>query len=128
MHVIAPKDSVRFVDESFVERGYYDRADGSFSSADDLLNTIWNTGIETYKACSEDALIDNPTRERGQWLGDVGIVGMEIGAVGFSDIGIVRRGLVQSAQCANPEGLVAGLCPGGSLTWLPMRCNGFRPA
>ena len=62
------------------------------------LNTIWNTGIETYKACSEDALIDNPTRERGQWLGDVGIVGMEIGAVGFSDIGIVRRGLVQSAQ------------------------------
>ena len=71
-------------------------------------------------------MIDNPTRERGQWLGDVGIVGMEIGAAGFSDIAIVRRGLVQSAQCADSAGLVAGLCPGGesymasyALQWVP---------
>ena len=84
-------------------------------------------------ACSEDALIDNPTRERGQWLGDVGIVGMEIGAAGFSDIAIVRRGLVQSAQCANAEGLVAGLCPGGesymasyALQWVPACLNYMR--
>lgn len=126
VHVMAPKEQVKFVEETFMERGYYDQPDGAFASEDTLLNTIWSTGIETYKACSEDALIDNPTRERGQWLGDVGIVGLEIGAAGFSDIGIVRRGLVQSAQCANAEGLVAGLCPGGeaymasyALQWVP---------
>lgn len=111
--MIAPPDSVRFLEERFVERSYYDRPEGRFACGDTLLERIWNTGIETYKACSEDALIDNPTRERGQWLGDVGIVGMEIGAAGFSDIAIVRRGLVQSAQCADSAGLVAGLCPGG---------------
>ncbi|MBS6703053.1 MAG: hypothetical protein KH248_01010 [Alistipes indistinctus] len=126
VHVIAPPDSVRFLEERFVERSYYDRPEGRFACGDTLLERIWNTGIETYKACSEDALIDNPTRERGQWLGDVGIVGMEIGAAGFSDIAIVRRGLVQSAQCADSAGLVAGLCPGGesymasyALQWVP---------
>lgn len=82
---------MRFLEERFVERSYYDRPEGRFACGDTLLERIWNTGIETYKACSEDALIDNPTRERGQWLGDVGIVGMEIGAAGFSDIAIVRR-------------------------------------
>lgn len=133
VHVITPeRDQVKFLDETFVERGYYDKVDGAFSSGDTLLDRIWSTGIETYKACSEDALIDNPTRERGQWLGDVGIVGMEIGGAGFSDIAIVRRGLVQSAQCANPEGLVAGLCPGGesymasyALQWVPA-CLNYR--
>ena len=59
--------------------------------------------------------------------------GMEIGAAGFSDIAIVRRGLVQSAQCANAEGLVAGLCPGGesymasyALQWVPACLNYMR--
>lgn len=133
VHVLAPKDSIRFVEERFMERGYYDRADAAFSCGDPLIDRIWQTGIDTYMACSEDALIDNPTRERGQWLGDVGIVGMEIGAAGFSDIAIVRRGLVQSAQCANTEGLVAGLCPGGesymasyALQWVPACLNYMR--
>ena len=133
VHVLAPADQVKMLDETFIERGYYDRPDGAFRCEDDLLNTIWQTGVETYKACSEDALIDNPTRERGQWLGDVGIVGIEIGAAAFSDVRIVRRGLVQSAQCANDEGLVAGLCPGGesfmssyALQWVPACLSYWR--
>ncbi len=90
------------------------------------------TGIETYRACSEDALIDNPTRERGQWIGDMG-VGMRIGAAGYSDLRMCRRGLVQSAQCARDDGMVAGLCPGGegylssfSAQWVPNCVNYYR--
>ncbi|MFA5814531.1 MAG: hypothetical protein WC865_02810 [Bacteroidales bacterium] len=110
VHILAPVTEIKFVEEKFIERTYYDQPKGDFRCNDELLNKIWRTGIETYKACSEDALIDNPTRERGQWLGDMG-VGMRIGAAGFSDISICRRGLVQSAQCARNDGMLAGFIP-----------------
>lgn len=113
VHVLAPPAGVRFVREEFLERTYHGAPEGSFHSGDALLDHIWMTGIETYRACSEDAVIDNPTRERGQWAGDVATVGMEIAAVGFADLHLFRRGLIQCAQCAREDGLIAGLCPGG---------------
>jgi len=113
VHILGASDKIKIISEKVIERNYYDAVDGSFTSNDTLLNKIWQTGINTYLACAEDALTDNPTRERGQWLGDVGIVGEQIGAVGFSDIKIIRRGLIQFAQCARDDGMVAGLCPGG---------------
>ena len=132
VHIIAPVTEIKFIEEKFIKRTYYDQPEGDFNCNDELLNKIWRTGIETYKACSEDALIDNPTRERGQWLGDMGI-GMQIGASGFSDISICRRGLVQSAQCARNDGMVAGLSPGGesylssfSAQWVKSCLNYYR--
>ena len=112
MHVIAPPEQVKIVEESFTERCYYGDIAGSFRTGDALLDRIWLTGVETYKACAEDAIVDNPTRERGQWLGDVAVVGAEVGATAFPDVRLIGRGLLQSAQCALPEGMVAGLCPG----------------
>jgi alpha-L-rhamnosidase len=133
VHILAPVEEIEFVEEKFLERTYYDQPEGDFRCNDELLNTIWKTGIETYKACSEDALIDNPTRERGQWIGDMGVGGMQIGSAGFSDIRICRRALVQSAQCARDDGMVAGLCPGGegylssfSAQWVPACLNYCR--
>lgn len=133
MHIIAPPGQAKIVNEQFIERGYYGNLDGSFQSDDALLNTIWNVGVDTYKACSEDAVIDNPTRERGQWTGDVGVVGLEIGSSAFSDVKLIRRGLVQSAQCAQANGMVAGLCPGGeaylssyALQWVSGCLNYWR--
>ena len=133
VHVLAPASRVRFVKESFVERTYYEQPEGDFRCDDDLLNRIWKTGIETYRACAEDALIDNPTRERGQWIGDMGVGGMQIGSAAFSDIRICRRALVQSAQCAREDGMVAGLCPGGenylssfAAQWVPACLNYYR--
>ena len=133
IHILAPTGKITFVEEKFIERAYYDLPEGDFRCNDELLNKIWMTGIETYRACSEDALIDNPTRERGQWIGDMGVGGMRIGASGYSDIRICRRGLVQSAQCARGDGMVAGLCPGGegylssfSAQWVPACVNYYR--
>lgn len=132
IHILAPGGDITFVEEKFIDRTYNDLPAGEFQSNDVLLNKIWMTGIETYRACSEDALIDNPTRERGQWIGDMG-VGMRIGAAGFSDLRICRRGLVQSAQCARVDGMVAGLCPGGegylssfSAQWVSNCVNYYR--
>ena len=118
-HIILPEGgkpgdtSKYFVNEEFIERCYYGDPEGSFHSGDALLDRIWTVGIETHRACSEDALIDNPTRERGQWAGDVVGVGMDIAAVGYSDLRLCRRALVQCAQCARDDGLICGLCPGG---------------
>ncbi len=112
VHVLAPPDQVKFLKEEVVERCYYGQVEGSFESDDPLLNQIWQVGVATHLACSEDTLVDNPTRERGQWAGDVVGVGMDVAAVAFSDLRLFRRGLLQCAQCAREDGMVAGLCPG----------------
>ncbi len=112
VHVIAPPEKARFLKEEILERVYYGEREGAFQSGDQLLDKIWSVGVETHKACSEDALIDNATRERGQWAGDVVSVGMDIAAVAFDDLRLCRRGLVQCAQSARADGLVAGMCPG----------------
>lgn len=105
---------IKFLRESVIERAYYGAAQGRLQTGDALLDQIWLVGVETHRACSEDAITDNPTRERGQWAGDVVTVGMDIAATAFADLRLCRRSLVQCAQSARDDGLVAGLCPGGA--------------
>ena len=113
VHVYAPLKDVYFDEQEFLDRTYYGKPQGSFLCNDTLLNRIWSVGVNTLHTCSEDALIDNPTRERGQWTGDAA-VGLNVAASAFSDLRIIRRGLVQAAECARSDGLVAGLSPGGT--------------
>ena len=119
VHVLPPAgasaSTLRIGDARFLERGYYAEPEGAFDCDDELLPRLWHTGVETLRACAEDALVDNPTRERGQWAGDVVGVGLAVAAVAYSDLRPLRRGLVQSGQCAREDGLVAGLCPGQTL-------------
>jgi hypothetical protein len=113
IHVLAPPSQIRFLKEGFLERHYYPEAEGKFESDDSLLGRIWTAGVETFRGCTEDSLIDNPTRERGQWTGDVVTVGMDIASVAYHDLRPVRRALIQSSECARDDGLISGLCPGG---------------
>ena len=115
IHVIGAPDKIHFLEEKIVDRGYYGTGQGAFRSGDVMLDRIWSVGVETHRACTEDAVTDNPTRERGQWTGDVVTVGMDIAASAFGDLRLFRRGLMQSAQCAREDGLIAGLCPGTTL-------------
>jgi hypothetical protein len=112
VHILADPSKTQFLEEIYLERTYHQEPQGSFQCDDDLLNRIWITGVETYRACSEDAIIDNPTRERGQWVGDA-LIGGEIAAVAYSDLRLMRRGLVQTRQCARADGLVPGMTTGG---------------
>ncbi len=110
VHVMNTK--AKFVKEDFLERTYFGDAIGSFECDDPLLNKIWQTGVETVRACSEDAMVDCPTRERGQWTGDVASVASEIVGAAFGDLRLSRRALVQAGQAARADGLVAGVGPG----------------
>ncbi|MCC6145186.1 MAG: hypothetical protein IT368_15370 [Candidatus Hydrogenedentes bacterium] len=112
VHVIAPPEQVKFLDETYVERTYFPETEGSFACSDPLLNRIWQTGVDTFRACTEDAVIDNPTRERGQWTGDVVSVGMDIAGAAHSDLRLLRRGLEQTAQSTREDGLIAAMAPG----------------
>jgi alpha-L-rhamnosidase len=111
IHVRAEPEKVKFLAVKYLERTYHDKPTGSFECDDDLLNRIWLAGVETYRACSEDAIIDNPTRERGQWTGDA-VVGMETASVAFDDLRLARRALVSAAKGARSDGLISGLTPG----------------
>ena len=110
VHVYAPASAIRFLKEEFLERASFDEPLGDFRCGDPLLERIWRTGIETTRSSSEDAVVDS-RRERGQWSGDL-FVGLRILGTSFADLRLARRGIVQSALCAHPNGLVAALYPG----------------
>jgi alpha-L-rhamnosidase len=112
VHVSGVKGPVRFLEEQFCERTYHGAPLGSFECSDPLLKKIWGTGVETYRSCAEDALIDNPTRERGEWTGDVSTMGADISATAYTDLRLIRHGLVHAAEGARLDGLVASLAPG----------------
>ena len=112
VHVGAPSDQVRFLGMTYSQRTYYDVPVGEFDCGDEVLNRIWQLGIDTLRGCSEDAITDNPTRERGQWTGDV-LLSLYIASAAFNDVRLFKRGLRHSAYCARADGLVAGLAPGG---------------
>ncbi len=111
VHVISSAP-VKFLKEAFLERTYYDEPIGSFQCHDPLLTKIWATGIATTRACADDALVDCPSRERGEWTGDTATVATDNCAAAFSDLGLSRKALVQAAQSARADGLVAGVEPG----------------
>lgn len=95
-----------------LQRTLFAESIGGFSSSDDLLNRIWQTGADTTQSCSEDAIVDSPTRERGQWLGDAALVGMEMMGVSFGGLDLIKRSLQQASYRRNEDGIAAGLCPG----------------
>ena len=110
VHVYAPGGKINFLREEFIERAYYGEPVGEFHCGDARLEKIWHTGLETSRSASEDAVVDS-RRERGQWTGDL-FVGQQILATAYSDLRLARRGIVQAAWCAQPNGLMAALCPG----------------
>lgn len=53
-----------------VDRLYpFDRL-GRFTSNDEVIDRIWQSGVRTVEVCSEDAHVDCADRERAQWMAD----------------------------------------------------------
>ncbi len=112
VHLLGKPSEVLVEAVAFRERRWFGDPIGRFSCDAPLLEQIWAVSIDTLIACSEDALVDTPTRERGQWTGDVAPIGLEIAATAYDDLSVIRRGLVHAAACANADGFVAALSPG----------------
>lgn len=112
LHVIGDPSRIKVENVSFFDRTYFGSPDGSFECGDELINRIWKIGVETFRSCAEDTVTDNPTRERGEWTGDVIGVGIDVCSAAYSDVRLIRRGLQHAAWCASKDGCVAGLCPG----------------
>lgn len=111
VHVLSA-GPVEFLKEGYLDRAYFGEPEGSFECDDPLLNRIWLVGVNTLRSCAEDAMVDCPTRERAQWTGDVCSVATEICACAYPDLSLPRRALVQAAQAAREDGMVAGVGPG----------------
>ena len=111
VHIKADRAKIKFIEESFIERVYYRNPIGKFSCNDDLLNKIWHAGIRTLSTCSEDAITDNPSRERGQWLGDQ-LPSIAVATTGYSDLRPFKRSLRQATYEVFEDGMVPGVYPG----------------
>ncbi|NBS05898.1 MAG: hypothetical protein EBQ51_02275 [Verrucomicrobia bacterium] len=113
VHILAPCKKIPAGTTRFFERtAYPEPPTGQFHCSDRLLNRIWQVGVTTLRGCAEDAITDNPHRERGQWLGDAVGPAMDLIAAAYHDWRPLRRGLRQAAECAGPDGMVPGVFPG----------------
>lgn len=106
-------DAVDLEKFSFEERVYFsEESEGAFSCGDPRLDRAWAVGRDTFVACSEDSVTDNPHRERGQWLGEVEAPCIEMISACYSDWRILRRSIEQAALCSSPEGILPAVYPG----------------
>ena len=52
------------------ERYPYERT-GAFESSDEMLNWVWKACVDTTELCTYDRFMDNPNRERREYVGDI---------------------------------------------------------
>ncbi|MBA7713507.1 hypothetical protein ES703_122510 [subsurface metagenome] len=83
---------------------------GSFECSDKLLNKVWNMGKYTVHLCMEDAYIDCPWRERGQWWGDARVTCFA-NRVAFGDERLFARGIRQIGTSQLEDGRMHPVYP-----------------
>lgn len=83
---------------------------GSFTSADPLLNQIWQVGVDTLRPNMSDAYAD-PWREHGQWWGDAFVID-HANEAALGDSRILARGVALMAE-AFEGGRPRALAPNG---------------
>ena len=95
----------------FRERDYLGEPAARLTLHDEKLDRIWQTGLQTMRASTEDSSVDS-VRERGEWTGDNSLAGLELLATGWSNLTPARRALYHAAASAREDGMVAGCGPG----------------
>jgi len=93
--------------------GYDFKEEGEFSSSDETLNRMWETGKATQKITWQHHIEDCPLREQSQYVGDVRL-NIAVGFYNFADTRLARKALLQFAQGQTQDGLFQTIAPTGS--------------
>jgi len=83
-----------------------------FVSDDALLNRIWSMGAETAELCSQDLLVDCPTREQGQYAGDIYVMA-PIMMYCYGDVSYCKEGVRQGFMAQDEDGIIPARFPTG---------------
>jgi hypothetical protein len=94
---------------------------GSFRCSDDTLNKVYDTSAYTVRLCMQDFYEDGIKRDRLLWIGDLRVEAL-VNYYTFGDIGLAKRSLVQMADLQLPDGMIPGVGPDFSSTYLPDYC------
>lgn len=108
---LASGGDAKLEDVRFRERDLLGDPSGKLSLDGGLLDRIWQVGIDTMRASTEDSAVDS-VRERGEWTGDVALAGIELLGAGWGNLAPARRALYHSAAAAREDGMVSGCGPG----------------
>ncbi|MBI2303076.1 MAG: hypothetical protein HYU66_29565 [Armatimonadetes bacterium] len=95
------------------EIGYPCPQRGALETGEELLDSIWQTGVTTLRRNMTDAYTDCPWREQAQWWGDARVEFL-INAHSLGDTLLLGRGVRQGAQSQLANGLLYGVFPGKS--------------
>ena len=101
---------VEFQNLRVLEEHYPITHQGTFTTSNELLNKMWQVGVDTAQLNMSDAYAD-PWRERGQWWGDAYIVD-RTNRVAFGEMELLRRGLQYMAD-GFKKGYPVALAPNG---------------
>jgi len=80
---------------------------GSFESADERLNRIFDLCRHTVRLCCHESIMDTPWREQAQWLGDVSAVTAPAIRSCFGDTALIEKFIRQAALTVSTGGTMA---------------------
>ncbi len=100
---------VRVIDCGYISR-HANFKDPEFFTGDDEINQIWDISVNAVKLCSQDLLIDCPTREQAQYWGDL-VTAAPVLAYAFGDTKYFREALRQAFQAQLEDGLIVSNFP-----------------
>ncbi len=112
IEVETEEESVRPENFSVIKRNYPVKKKTSFSSNVKLLNDIWKICENAVIISSQEVFVDCPTREKGQYLGDMTVTALAHTYI-TGDPRLYKKALIDFANTAFiTDGLLA-VAPGG---------------
>ena len=83
---------------------------GSFVCSDEVLNSVWQAGVNTLQLCMHDGYEDCPQREQRQFVGDA-YVELLVNFAAFGDTYLAAKFLRQVQQSQRADGMTQTATP-----------------
>lgn len=114
-----PDSDVQISKVAMRSRRYPLAATSTFECSDPALNKLWKISERTVRLCLQDAIVDSPSREQQQWMGDARWQAMMAYYLS-GDTQLFRRVLQQFAQSQDYQGMTCSRYPDGHHNYPPI--------